>query len=268
MSKKVLLAGPFLGELGWELFCWQGYVRAKSKDFDKTIVISRPLNKHLYEDFAEVVEFDPESNLTEAWGCNNAKSPNELIKKVKEEKGVTAILFGDFDIGYRCQTDGLHTLSDKFKEQIFYQYGNLSSLPFTIDVVIHARNKDTGEFRNWSKDKWQQLVDKLNKEHDLHIACIGGSDSFHLENTEDMRMIEMNKLTNVLHSSNMIVGPSSGPLHLASLCGTKQIVWSTEHNRKRYENDWNPFNSEVVFYSDEDWDPSVDSIYNIISDEL
>ena len=36
-------------------------------------------------------------------------------------------------------------LSDKFKEQIFYQYGNLSSLPFTVDVVIHARNKQTGE---------------------------------------------------------------------------------------------------------------------------
>ena len=96
MSKRVLLAGPFLGELGWELFCWQGYVRAKSKDFDKTIVISRPLNKHLYEDFAEVVEFDPESNLTEAWWCNNAKSSNSLIRKIKEEKGVTAILLGDF----------------------------------------------------------------------------------------------------------------------------------------------------------------------------
>ena len=81
-----------------------------------------------------------------------------------------------------------------------------------------------------------------------------------------MRMIQIDKLTNVLHSSYDCC-PSSGPLHLASLW-YKASSLSTEHNRKRYENDWNPFNSEVIFYSDEDWNPSVESIFNIISNEL
>ena len=31
---KTLIAGPWVGEFGWELAAWQGYIRALSKNFD------------------------------------------------------------------------------------------------------------------------------------------------------------------------------------------------------------------------------------------
>jgi len=33
-----LIAGPFLGEFGWELMQWQGYIRQLSKFYKNTIV--------------------------------------------------------------------------------------------------------------------------------------------------------------------------------------------------------------------------------------
>ena len=56
---KTLIAGPWVGEFGWELFAWQGYLRALSRKFDKTIIISRTASKALYDDFAdEFISFD------------------------------------------------------------------------------------------------------------------------------------------------------------------------------------------------------------------
>ncbi len=37
-TEKLLLAGPWVGEFGWELFCWQGHLRRISKNYNKTIV--------------------------------------------------------------------------------------------------------------------------------------------------------------------------------------------------------------------------------------
>ena len=38
-THKILLAGPWVGEFGWELFCWQGFLRKLSKQYDKVITI-------------------------------------------------------------------------------------------------------------------------------------------------------------------------------------------------------------------------------------
>ena len=68
-----------------------------------------------------------------------------------------------------------------------------------------------------------------------------------------------------MNKSKLIVGPSSGPMHMASLCGLKHLVWSTEYNRVRYERDWNPFKTEVIFHSDGGWNPNPETIKEIIT---
>ena len=58
---NVLLAGPWVGEFGWELMCWHGYVRSLSKYYDKTVCVSTKHSKFLYDDFCDkYVEFEPE----------------------------------------------------------------------------------------------------------------------------------------------------------------------------------------------------------------
>ena len=51
-SDKLLIAGPWVGEFGWELFAWQAYVRALSRHFPRTLIVCRKTSEALYEDFA------------------------------------------------------------------------------------------------------------------------------------------------------------------------------------------------------------------------
>ena len=67
-GKKTLVAGPWIGEFGWELYAWQAYIRTLSKNFDTTIIISRPNSKVLYEDFAdEYIPYTPPPGLSDSF---------------------------------------------------------------------------------------------------------------------------------------------------------------------------------------------------------
>ena len=67
-----LIAGPWVGEFGWELFAWHAYVRGLSLNYDRTIVISRPLTEDLYSDFAdEFVPYDPPGTNADAFFMHN-----------------------------------------------------------------------------------------------------------------------------------------------------------------------------------------------------
>lgn len=258
-NEQVLLAGPWVGEFGWELFCWQGHIRKLSKDFDKTIVIGRPGNEFLYSDFCdEYIEFNPESFKTDMWKCHDAKPHNHIVNNTPH----THYFSGNFNIGMLYSIDGVRDLNGLFFKQEFHKYIVDTDLD-GYNVILHGRNKSTGADRNWSKEQWETLS-KILLDAGLSVCCIGNSEAFHLEGTSDLRSISFKDLTGVMNKSKLIVGPSSGPMHMASLCGLKHLVWSTEYNRVRYERDWNPFNTEVVFYSEGGWNPDTYKIKDII----
>lgn len=267
-THKILLAGPWVGEFGWELFCWQGYVRNLSKNYDKTIVIGRPTNEFLYSDFAdEYIKFDPESFKTDAWRCHGAKSAKHIIDNTTH----TDYLSGNFDIGMRYTQNGVvDTKNLFFSEQTFINYQSDKEIPEPFnkdgyDIIFHCRNKTTGPERNWSYEQWVELKKHIGE--NKKIACIGNNEAFHIPNTDDLRNIDLDVLVSVMNKSKLILGPSSGPIHLASLCGLKHLVWSTEYNRVRYEKDWNPLKTTVIFYSDGGWKPRPIKIAEIV-DEL
>ena len=63
-----LIAGPFLGEFGWELMQWQGYIRQLSKFYKHVIVYGRPSSAFLYKDFvSEFIEMNISSWDTDAY---------------------------------------------------------------------------------------------------------------------------------------------------------------------------------------------------------
>ena len=257
--EKVLLAGPWIGEMGWELFCWEGFVRKQSRNYDRTIVIGRPGNGFLSKDFADrYIEFDPGSFKTDAWNCHGAKDAKQIIASIPH----TNYLTGKFDIGMRYTKNGVvDTRGFFFKEQEFYKY--TTDITYEgYDVIFHCRNKSTGADRNWDASKWRNLLTELPD--DLKVACIGNHEAFHIDGTKDLRGMDLEDLCILFKNSKIVVGPSSGPMHYASLCGTKHLVWSTEYNRVRYEKDWNPFNTEVIFYSAEEWNPEPKNIATVI----
>ena len=54
IKSKNILFGAWVGEFGWELFNWQGYVRhiCEINDFDNVVIGTRASNCFLYQDFA------------------------------------------------------------------------------------------------------------------------------------------------------------------------------------------------------------------------
>lgn len=261
---KVLLAGPWVGEFGWELFCWQGFVRMLSPLFEKTIIISRPGHKYIYEDFcSEYIEFDPKSYKTRKHQCFvidpevdsatdrvecSMESALELIKNIRHDFYFTGA------INLKAEDKTI------FRRQQFYKYDFKSGDGY--DLILHCRNKSTGSNRNWNSDNWTELYDSLPK--NLSVACIGNSEALHLHGTKDLRGLDVKQVVGVLNSSKLIVGPSSGPMHLASLCGMPHIVWGREDLRIVYESWWNPFDAKAIYHSKDDWNPSPSTINKLI----
>lgn len=263
LNNKVLLAGPWVGEFGWELFCWQGYVRRLSKKFNKTIIISRKGHEFLYKDFAnEFYAFDTPASKANMWmGEINQNELKILINKINYIQHLMP-----FNIGFGINgTTTTVILDNAFYEQDFVKYKS-DNLNKNVDILVHARNKIVGSERNWDKGNWQKLVDLLLK--DYSVGIIGTDEAFYLNGAEDFRNLSIENLVSVINRTKLVVGQSSGPLHLTSLCGTPHFVWSNNVNRERYEKQWNPFNTKIYFYSDEGWNPIVNTLYEKINEIL
>jgi ADP-heptose:LPS heptosyltransferase len=145
------------------------------------------------------------------------------------------------------------------------------SPPF--EIIFHARSINFSENqmppdqaeqklnRNWHYDKWAELATFFNN-YGYEMACIGDPRaSYYLPHTQDRRGLSLDDLAAMLSASGWIIGPSSGPMHFATLCGCPQLVWGTAQLERRYKETWNPFKTFVEFLPvDESWDPSVDAV--------
>lgn len=245
-----LFAGPWVGEFGWELFGWQGYLRKIAKDYDEIIICSRSGHEVLYEDFmTQYVPEDPKQTETDMAGLKGYVYKNIHDKYL--EKGETWI-----------QPTRYHK-----EEQEFIKFGAPKE-GMEYDVLFHARHtpKHGTGLRNWPLHKWRSLADHLK----CKIGCIGSIDaSLLIEDTDDLRGTPLYELADVLASSKLLIGPSSGPIHFGSLCGTPHLVWGRQagyvfDNKDRYETIWNPLNTPIHFIPDMGWDPSVQTVLNAI----
>ena len=92
--------------------------------------------------------------------------------------------------------------------------------------------------------------------------------SHHIKGTKDLRGLPLDLLCDYMASAHLIIGPSSGPIHLASLCGLKHLTWGLEHNLYRYKSDWNPHEIEMEYIISNNWDPKVETVKQIMGNLL
>jgi hypothetical protein len=251
MRPRKFFAGPWVGEFGWELFCWQGYLRQMTADADEVIVMSRPNMEYLYADFCTSFIPVDVGNVTDCEKCAGFVY-DDRHKEFPEHTWINP-----FKRIARWEA-GVPIL----EKQKFVQYGFKREGGF--DIVIHARktNKFRSDGRNWSQASWKQLISELSPK--FRIACTGSASGAHaFEGTTDFRGQTMSEDANMIASAGVIVGPSSGPMHLGSLCGTQQLVWSEPKNRVRYERLWNPFKTAVTFI--DTWQPTVPQVMSALA---
>lgn len=255
---KILAAGPWVGEFGWELFEWQGFIRHKSKDYDKVAVSSRPGHEILYKDFCD--KFIPfSSNISSCCGWTNYL--NELVPNPFQNlKNVDIIKPGKYLEG----------------KQKFVSYGEPQK-ELEYDIVVHARyvevfgactdkKKSDKEFRNWSIDNWSKLINFFLK-RGFRICSIGQEGAAkHIPGTDNRLGIDLSDLSDILASSKLCIGPSSGPMHFASLCKCPHYVWTSSRNIEKYKETWNPLQTPVYLHIIENWKPRVRTIRNEIEE--
>jgi hypothetical protein len=253
-SNRNIFAGPWVGELGWELFAWQGYLRMLSEvnEYDKFIVCGRKGHDFFYEDFATgYTGYRSSSEETSMWLCNGR--------------------LADFDYRDYANYHIIKPANYSGEAQRFVKWGLIGEHQY--DIVIHARstNKCDTNYRNWDREHWVEFVKAFTP---IRAASIGTTEAaLHIEGTDDKRDIPLRDLSDLMANSLVLVGPSSGPMHFGSLCGIPHVSWSTPHplglvsNKKRYEKTWNPFGTPVTFIEGS-WHPDVTDVVRATKEKL
>jgi len=253
---KILLAGPWLGEFGWELMKWQAHIRkvVSQNKYDMVVCIVRTGHQFLYLDFADEFVFVDKEGARNGWRLNEDKPTisSDILDK-----------YDGNDI------DKIEPFAVEFEDQEFVKY-EMDSI-YDYDLLFHCRStaKLNTQSRNWPIERWEALRDRFEG---LKIACVGSeSESVAIEGVEDIRGCGLSKLAAVCNNAKMIIGPSSGPMHFASLCGCPHVVFTdrerrfyTKTNRYRYEQGWNPFGTKAIVVDNEGWQPSVETVIKAI----
>jgi hypothetical protein len=270
-----IIVGPWVGEFGWELFCWQAYARTATRHYNKVTVICKPGHEELYKDFAtDFKYFDTPAHGHADMSYHTGLLDRNYIGGVKYEYPA------DIDVlptqcipftpdkasqAYQSQTilwyEKGRTLSEFKLGPTYHKYGQVKVDNYGPNILLHARNRSghrSGD--NWSMEKWNELAEELVKRGHT-VGWIGSQEeALALDQGIDCRGITLENLTTMMGNAQVLLSPSSGPVHLAALCNLPHVVWTIESNRLRNEKIWNPFQTPLKFLSEYEWDPTVDHV--------
>jgi hypothetical protein len=254
MNKRLLVAGPDFGmEFGWLLMAWQARIRAMSRQYDQTVVITSDAMYPIYADFA-------------------VRTPTIGTRD--------RFRFSDVDVDYVKPSK---EVCKGNAPEVFRKYGGCEKTG-KQQIVIHARSdqrKVKGN-RNWPEKNWNELIEKLFYACDdpCFFAIGTQSDAICPKHSQavDCRGAGLRSIMALLSASHVCIGPSSGPMHLASLCGCPHVVWTDSKvwdlsrqkgtNRQRYESVWNPFGTPVKVVDSHGWQPPVEPIFQAVKEMI
>lgn len=217
---------------------WQGLLRALRPAYRRIVVCSRASSEALYRDvcddfLAHDLRGQPNAHLL----CD-LKNPTALQKLLS-----------------KVPADCDHLMPLRFVPQAvqaFERLGDACACADAPEVLIHARGRSDTPGRNWPVGNWQRLITALAAAG-FRAGSIGLSrDTLPVRGVADYRDRPLAETLDRIAAAKLVVGPSSGPMHLASLCATPHLVWTDRRtyslrrtSRMLYETDWNPLRTRV-----------------------
>lgn len=125
-----------------------------------------------------------------------------------------------------------------------------SDLVSSDAIIFHLRHISRSVKKNTSQSMYDAAWKWASKHGRQFItvgATLGYRQPFTFRGVNLMDQTNLDDLIAIFHLGGLVVGSSSGPMHLASLTQTPHIVWGGGRNdiRRRYLETWNPFNTPV-----------------------
>lgn len=240
IGHKVAFFGPWIGEFGWEVATWQAWCRKQAEKYDRVYVCSFPGMGPLYADFAE---FIPHSHptRTDMW------IPDVHVDYSKVDFSVPP------DV-----TTVIHPIREFIVDGDFIKFGDKPDKRFKCLIHVCNHSDPSKHYKNYPIEFWRRVVAGLPRE----TACIGAGSDLYIEGTTDLRGITLDQLMNCMAGCKVVVGGSSGPMHLACFCGATIVVWAPGRKtfiggplETRYKKSWNPFGTKVCYIAADDWRP-------------
>ena len=242
---REFFAGPWIGEFGWELFVWHGFLRHMATKFDHVTIACRTGHDLLYADFADnIIYYDPEIEETDMWKNHKESNHHNFFQYYASPDGTPNTMIVHNDVFQsRWWLDELWR-----KRQDFNSFGVHNNLiEYDVLLIVRNTNKCRSGFRNWPVGHATHFVNVL-RGAGLTVACVGKKDSaLWIPGTTDCRDCSLETLARVMAHSRVIVGPQCGPIHFATLCLLPQVCWQTHsEHAHRVKVDWNPFKVPVA----------------------
>lgn len=275
----ILMADGSIGEFGWELMSWQGYLRRKAVEFDEVIICTTAGLEPLYEDFADKFITHSVPLLRDCFEQRAIYDKNAWnVYRRRIDERLAKLRAAGHDVVFERAKKYI-----PITKQHFIKFGDAAVAEAAgdkFDIVVHARNKESNEkyYRvyNWPQSRWDELLKRL-KADGVSVAAVGTTADARLPaGAVDLRGCALHRTMNVMAAAELVVGPSSGPMHLASLCGAPHLVWTgtkwsstiQAYNNERYEWKWNPLHTPNKAIVKQNADVSVDEVYNGIIDMM
>jgi hypothetical protein len=236
--RRVLVAGPYLGEFGHELMEWQAWIRAQVPRYREVHVITFPGRDALYPGCHVHTHDVP---LEKAGYRHGRFTPTELKSMAKAKAAELSLK--DYDV--------------LTAQHLCTRYHQRYILPAKFELLrtdpLQGRYRDIAFHFRWVKKEGpdqtrnypQELCDQVAaacRDQGYSICCVGHPRySYCPEGVEDLRFGDLTASIAAISSARLLAGELSGPMHLAQLCGVPILIWADGQWRLDTCEYWNVF---------------------------
>jgi hypothetical protein len=246
--RRILVAGPYVGEFGHELMDWLPWVRAQIGRYEQVHVITYPGRDYLY---AGCTVHHHDVALENA-GYKHGKFPPAQLVAMAHEKAAQLGL-KNYDVmtalNVCTRRHQRHLLPAKYE-----LLGNAPAPESIRDLAFHFRQvKKEGpdQTRNYPLEFCDRVAE-LCRAQKLNFFCIGHPRySYCPPGVEDRRSEDLAASVAAIRSARLLAGELSGPMHLAQLAGTAILIWAPGQWRLDNCEHWNVFKVPTYIVTNE-----------------
>lgn len=253
LPRRILVAGPYVGEFGHELMDWQAWVRAQVARYDAVHVITYPGRDYLYPG-CKVHYHDV---VMETAGYRHGRFSPAQLEVMAHRQAVELGLHA-----YDLMTP-LHLCTSYHQRFLLpAKFELLGKPPVTeriSDVAFHFRHvkKEGPDLnRNYPQELCDRVVSAC-REASLSFFCVGHPRySYCPDGVEDRRSEDLATSVAAISSARLLAGELSGPMHLAQLCGVPILIWADGQWRLDNCERWNVFRVPTYIVANDTHQPT------------